>query len=388
MSTNHIMETYKRYEITLSHGKGSKVYDTNGKEYIDFVSGVAVNCLGHAPEIISEALEKQSKKLVHVSNYYWNENHTPLAEKLCDNCDHDKVFFTNSGAEAVEGAIKTAKKYGNLKSAGKKNKIIYMDSSFHGRTLGSLSVTGNYKYQKDFLPLIPNTCNIPFNDVAALKAAFDDEVCGIIMEPVQGEGGINVATSEFLKTARELCDKFDALLIFDEVQCGMGRLGTLFAYKSFNVIPDVLCIAKALGGGFPIGAFITNERASVLTYGDHGSTYGGNPLACAVSLAVLNELVDNGVVASVSEKSQYITNKLKELNSKYNNITEIKGMGLLLGLKTKFGAAKFIDECLEKGLLLISASGDVVRILPPLNVSYQDIDAAIAIMESVLAKNA
>ncbi|NLM35038.1 MAG: aspartate aminotransferase family protein [Clostridiales bacterium] len=387
MDTSHVMATYKRYDITLVEGKGSKVYDNNGKEYIDFVQGVAVNCLGHCNDKIVETITKQSNKLMHVSNYFWNEYNIQLSDLLCKNSCFDKVFICNSGAEAVEGSLKVARKYGKIKGGENKNVILYMNSSFHGRTLGSLSVTGQSKYQKDYLPLLPRAKEVTFNDIQSLKDNFNEDVCAVIIEPIQGEGGVNVANKEFLQAARDLCDIYDALLIFDEIQCGIGRLGTLFAYERFGVKPDVAAIAKALGGGFPIGAFLTNERASVLTYGDHGSTYGGNPLACAVATTVIKELTEGGVIASAKEQGQYLVNKLQELKDKYDYITEIKGLGLLLGIRIKENPSVFISKCIEKGLLLITAGADVIRLLPPLNVSKQDIDTAINILEAVIKES-
>lgn len=385
MSKSNVMNTYGRFDVIFEKGLGSRVYDVNGKEYIDFVSGVATNCLGHSHPAIIDAICEQSKKLIHISNNYWNTEHTALAEKLIQNCDHSSVFFCNSGTEAVEGALKLARKYGSVTGREGKNVLIYMDNSFHGRSMGALSVTGQDKYQKDFMPLIGGVKRVQFNDIDDLKNNFNDDVCGIIIEPIQGEGGINPANIEYLQAARKLCDEHDALLIFDEIQCGMGRLGSLFAYKKFNVIPDIVCIAKALGGGFPIGAVIANERADkAIAPGDHGSTFGGNPLGCAVSLAVLKELVDCGIVASVDEKSNYIINKLHILKNKYDVIDEIKGMGLLIGISLKTSPKDFSNACFKKGLLAVTAGANVVRLLPPLNVSEEDIDAALNIIEAVL----
>lgn len=385
MSRNSLMNTYGRFDVTFEKGEGCKLYDINGKEYLDFVSGVAVNCLGHSHPAIIEAITEQSKQLIHISNYYWNTKHTKVAEKLIENSDHSNVFLCNSGTEAVEGALKLGRKYGRIKGGENKHKIIYMDNSFHGRTMGALSVTGQEKYQENFRPLIGGVESVPFNDIEALKKAFDSNVCALILEPIQGEGGINSASAEFLKEARQLCDKFDAVLIFDEIQCGMGRLGSLFAYKKFGVIPDVICIAKALGGGFPIGAFVANERAGgILVAGDHGSTYGGNPLASAVSLAVLNELVDGGIIDKVEEKGSYLIAKLQEIKAKYGVIKEVKGMGLLLGISLEVSPKDFMTECFNKGLLAVSAGADVVRLLPPLNVSKEDMDSALTILEEVI----
>lgn len=387
MSKSDLMNTYGRYDVVFEKGIGCRVYDTEGKEYIDFVSGVAVNCLGHSHPAIVKAMTEQSSLLVHISNYYWNTKHTLLAEKLISNCDHDKVFFCNSGTEAVEGALKIARKYGRMNGNENKNCILYMDNSFHGRTLGALSVTGQEKYQRDFMPLIGGVKQVRFNDIEDLVRNFDENVCGIIIEPIQGEGGINPAKDEYLNKARELCDKYNALLIFDEIQCGIGRTGNLFAYKKFNVIPDVICLAKALGGGFPIGAFIANKRASSsLVPGDHGSTFGGNPLGCAVSLAVLNELIDGGIIDSVDGKSDYLKAKLNILKDKYHIINEVKGMGLLIGISMGKDAKEFTKHCFAKGLLVVTAGTDVVRLLPPLNVTTQEIDKALCILESVMAE--
>jgi acetylornithine/N-succinyldiaminopimelate aminotransferase len=383
MSKEFVMNTYGRYDVVFEKGLGTKIYDEAGKEYLDFVSGVAVNCLGHSHPSIANALCEQSKKLIHISNYYWNTEHTLLAEKLIKHSDHSKVFFCNSGTEAVEGTLKLARKYGKLK-ADNKNVILYMNNSFHGRSMGALSVTGQPKYQQDFMPLIGGVKQIEFNNIEDLINNFDENVCGIIIEPIQGEGGIIVADLDFLQTARNLCDKYDAVLIFDEIQCGIGRLGSLFAYKEFGVIPDVVAMAKALGGGFPIGAFMSNERTSIaLAQGDHGSTYGGNPLGCAVSLAVLNELIEGGIIDTVTQKNIYIKEHLLKLKEKYGMIEEIRGIGLLLGIVV--GDAKaFVNACFNKGLLVVTAGADVVRLLPPLNVSIVDIDEALKILEEVM----
>jgi acetylornithine/N-succinyldiaminopimelate aminotransferase len=386
MSTNNVMHTYGRYDVTFEKGMGTRLFDTAGNEYIDFVSGVAVNCLGHSHPAIINAIQEQSSKLIHISNYYWNTQHTRLAETLCRNSDHSAVFFCNSGTEANEGALKIARKYGKQKGGDQKNIILYMNNSFHGRSLGALSVTGQEKYQKDYRPLLGAVQSITINNIEELQAAFNENVCGLIIEPIQGEGGVNSATTEYLHECRRLCDKFDAILIFDEVQCGIGRLGTLFAYKKFGVVPDVITIAKALGGGFPIGAFVANERASVLVPGDHGSTYGGNPLGSAVANAILQELLEGGVIASVDEKSKYFIEKLNSLNNKYNFIEEIRGCGLLLGLKLSCDVKAFVNKCFEKKLLVITAGPEVVRLLPPLNVTLEEIDNVIGVFESVVSE--
>ena len=388
MSRNCIMNTYGRFDVTFEKGLGCKIYDTDGREYIDFVSGVAVNCLGHSHPAIINAITKQSSQLIHVSNYYWNDQNNLLAEKLIENSDHDKVFFCNSGTESVETGLKIARKYGTLKNTSDKNVFIYMDNSFHGRSMGALSVTGQEKYQESFRPLIQGTRKVIFNDIHDLKKNFDDKVCGIIIEPIQGEGGIITASTEFLEEARKLCDKYDALLIFDEVQCGMGRLGSLFAYKKFSVIPDVICIAKALGGGFPIGATITNEKASAaFVPGDHGCTFGGNPLGSAVGVAVLTELVDGGVIDKIEAKSMYLKERLLKIKEKYGVIDEVRGMGLLIGISLKTSAKQFSKLCFDKGLLVVTAGADVIRLLPPLNVTTAELDEALDILQVAISES-
>ena len=382
MSKSSVMNTYGRFDVTFERGIGVKLYDTKGKEYIDFVSGVAVNCLGHCHPSITKAVIEQSNNLIHVSNYYWNTKHTLLSEKLTQNSDHDKVFFCNSGTEAVEGAIKIARKYGTIHGNGDKNIILYMDNSFHGRTIGALSVTGQAKYQKDFMPLMGGVKSVKFNNIDDLKENFNENVCGVIVEPIQGEGGINVADIDFLKELRSLCDQYNALLIFDEIQCGMGRTGSLLLIKSSVLYLMLSAVAKALGGGFPIGATITNERAaSAFVPGDHGSTFGGNPLGCAVAFAVLEELIDGKIIDSIAEKEIYLRNKLTILKEKYGLINEIKGMGLLIGISINGDYKALVNKCFEKGLLVVTAGSDVVRLLPPLNVTNEEIDTALSLLE-------
>jgi acetylornithine/N-succinyldiaminopimelate aminotransferase len=384
MSESNIMNTYGRFDVSFEKGIGCKLYDSNGTEYMDFVSGVAVNCLGHSHPSIIKAIEEQSKNVMHVSNYYWNSKSIELAEKLCSLSQHSSVFFCNSGTEAMEVGVKVARKYGKVNGGDSKNVIIYMEDSFHGRTMGALSITGQEKYQNDFKPLIAGTKSAKFNDIEDLEDKMNKNVCAVIIEPIQGEGGINLASVDYLKGVKKLCEENDALLIFDEVQCGIGRLGSLFAYEKFEVVPDVVCMAKALGGGFPIGAAMVNEKASVLERGDHGSTFGGNPLASAVSLTVLKELVDGGIINKVNEKSQYIISKLKDFKEKYSIIEEIKGMGLLIGIKLKVDVKEFSKRCFEHKLLAVTAGKDVIRLLPPLNIENNDIDEAMEILDRVL----
>lgn len=389
MSKDNILNTYARFDINAVEGNGCILRDDKGREYLDFVSGVAVNCLGHCSPVIIKALQEQSCKLMHVSNLYWNEKQLALAEKLCKAGGFSGAFFCNSGTEAVEAALKFARKYGKQKGGASKHEIIYMKNSFHGRTLGSLSVTGQEKYQKDFAPLVPGAKSVEFNNSKELELKMSADVCAVIIEPIQGEGGIIPAQVSFLKKAYELCDKYDALLIYDEVQCGIGRLGSLFAFESFGVKPDMVCMAKGLGGGFPIGAVAASPKvAESIAYGDHGSTFGGNPLACAVALAILDELLEKGVLDNVSNMGAYLQKKLMDLMEKHASIIAIHGMGLLVGLKLSIDTKKFINECINNGLLLVGAGSDVVRLLPPLNIEPEYLDRAVGIIDEVLSKQA
>lgn len=383
MDKKYLMESYSRFDVVFENGLGTKVYDINGKEYLDFVAGVAVNCLGHCHPSIIEAIDEQSKKLIHVSNLYWTPTQTQLAKKLVCLSDHDTVFFCNSGTEANETAIKIARKYGKLKAVPEKYEIITMKNSFHGRTMGSLTVTGQSKYQKDFLPLMGGVKNVSFNDITDLQNSISEKTCAVIIEPIQGEGGIISADKEFLLEAKKLCEKNDALLIFDEVQCGIGRTGDLFAYQSFGVVPDIVCLAKGLGGGFPIGAVLANKKASVFKPGDHGCTFGGNPLGCAVSLAVLKELVENKIIYEVKDKGKIFKEEIQKLIKKYDFVKKIDGKGLMLGIHLDIEANKVVGKAFDKGLLIIGAGNNVVRIVPPLNITIDEINKGLQILEEV-----
>ena len=383
MGKENLMESYARFDVNFEKGIGTKLYDTEGKEYLDFVAGVAVNCLGHCHPAVVKALDDQSKKLIHVSNLYWTPTQTELAKKLTQYSDHDTVFFWNSGTEANETAIKMARKYGKLTGDVEKYEIITMENSFHGRTLGSLAITGQTKYQKDFMPLIGGVSSVKFNDIDDLQKKISEKTCAVIIEPIQGEGGIIKADKTFLVEAKKLCEEYNALLIFDEVQCGIGRSGDLFAYQSFGVVPDIVCLAKGLGGGFPIGAVLANEKASIFKPGDHGCTFGGNPLGCAVSLAVLEELMENGVLEGVKEKEQFFKAEIEKLMIEYNFIKKIDGKGLMLGLHLEIEAKKIVGKAFEKGLLIIGAGKNVVRIVPPLNITTDEIKKGLEILQEI-----
>ena len=385
---NHVMNTYSRFDLTLVSGHGPWVTDDKGDEYLDFVSGIAVNCLGHAAPAIVKTIEEQAKKLIHVSNLYWNEPQIQLAGMLAERSGLDRVFFNNSGTEANETALKIARKYGYVKGSGSKNKIICMHDSFHGRSMGALTVTSQEKYRAPFRPLIGEVYDAVFNDLDSVRALMDENVCAVILEPVQGESGILPATAEFMAGVRELCDQYDALLIFDEVQCGMGRSGQLFAYQTYGVLPDICTTAKALGGGFPIGAVIANDRAAEhFVPGDHGCTFGGNPLACACGVTVMEELFDNGVLDNVNAMSAYLFEKLEALKASYpEKINLVRGMGLLVGVQMKEGYKSGVQAgALVNKLLLAGAGNEVIRFLPPLNVTKEEIDAAVARFEAAVA---
>lgn len=385
MGKSSLMNTYNRFDNLFVKGFGSKVYDSKENEFIDFVSGVAVNCLGHCHPVISKVLKEQGEQLIHISNLYYTDKQNELAGKLTELSKHNKVFFCNSGTEAVEAALKLARKYGKTHGGKEKYEVVYMENSFHGRTLGALSVTGQPKYQKEFKPLIGGTVSCEFNNIDELEDKINNNTCAVIIEPIQGEGGLTLAQIEFLKKARKLCDKVNAILIFDEVQCGIGRLGSFFAYEKFDVIPDIVCMAKGLGGGFPIGAMMANDKASeAFCPGDHGSTFGGNPLACAVSLAVINELINTGIIEEVNEKGKYFSQKVQELKQKHECIDKFCGMGLLTGIKVNIDTKSVIKKCFEKGLLVVAAGNNVIRMLPPLNICYEDIDKAFDIFDEVL----
>lgn len=383
---NHVMNTYSRYDLTFTEGKGPWLTDTKGEQYLDFVSGIAVNCLGHAAPQIVKTVSEQSAKLMHISNLYWSEPQIELAGRLAEASGLDKVFFGNSGTEANETALKIARKYGKVKGGDAKTKIICMADSFHGRSMGALSVTGQEKYRKAFRPLLGDIFEAVFNDLASVEALMDDHVCAVILEPIQGESGILPAEQSFLEGVRKLCDKHDALLIFDEVQCGMGRSGKLFAYQTYGVMPDICTTAKALGAGFPIGAVMANERAAEhFVPGDHGCTFGGNPLACACGNTVMKELIDNDLLSHVNEMSAYLFAKLNDLCGRSDKIRLVRGKGLLIGVMMEEGLkSRVISNAIDQHLLLAGAGNEVVRFLPPLNVTKEELDLAVERFEAAV----
>ena len=381
-----LLHTYNRYQIVLEKGEGVHLYDYNGKEYLDFVAGIAVFALGYHHKEYNDALKAQIDKLIHTSNYYYNVPAIEAAKKLKKVSGMDRVFFTNSGAEAMEGAIKAARKYAYLKDGDTDHEIIAMEHSFHGRTMGALAVTGNPKYREAFEPLIGNVKFAQMNDIDSVLTQITDKTCAIILEPVQGEGGLTPATEEFLKAIRKVCDEKDILLIFDEVQCGMGRTGYMFAWQRFGIKPDIMTSAKALGCGVPIGAFLLTEKVAQnsLTSGDHGTTYGGNPLACAAADKVLEIYEKEHVLENVRRVAPYLEKRLKELMNRHDGILEHRGVGLMQGLVFRQPVGPIINRAVEKGLLLINAGTNIIRFVPPLVIREAEVDQMIGILEECI----
>ena len=383
----YLMQTYTRPAMVLDKGEGMKVWDLEGTQYYDFIGGIAVNALGYSHPKLVQAIKNQAEKLIHCSNLYYSEPQIILARMLVELSYGDKVFFGNSGAEVNEGAIKLAVKY--FKEQNKdKHTIIYMKNSFHGRTIGTLAVTGKYKYQKDYLPILPKFKQAIFNDLNSVKEAVDDQVAAIIVEPIQGEGGINIASKEFIEGLRELCNKKDMLLIFDEIQCGLGRTGKIFAYQYYGVEPDILTLAKSLGGGIPIGALIAKDKiASSFKPGDHGTTFGGNPVACAAAIAYLKVLKEENLTTKCKEKGEYFKKKLEELKEKYPKfIKEARIIGLMVGLEIEKDGPEIVKKCLKKGILINCTAGNVLRFLPPLIVKEEEIDYLIEVLDKVFQR--
>ena len=369
-------------ELLFLRGEGSWLWDEKGNKYLDFASGIGVCSLGHCHPAVTQAIATQAGKLLHVSNLYMNENQPLLAEKLIKHSFPGSVFFANSGAEANEGMIKFARKWG---SAKEKTDIITMKDSFHGRTLATLAATGRSKYRKGFAPDMPGFSHVPFNDIESVKRAITDKTCAVLVEPIQGEGGVIPAEKEYLNALRRVCDEKEILLLFDEVQCGMGRTGKFFAWQTYEVEPDALSLAKALGNGFPIGAFIVKEKfKDVLEVGTHASTFGGTPLACAAASAVIDTFDKENILEQCKENAEYMFAKLAIFAEKISSIREIRGSGLMIGIVLDKPAGEIRKITEENGLLTLTAGENVLRLLPPLNVSREEIDKALTIIESAL----
>lgn len=384
-----LLHTYNRYQIVLDKGEGVHLYDIEGKEYLDFISGIGVFALGYGNKEFNDALKEQIDKITHTSNMFYNVPAIEAAKKLKEVSGMDRVFFTNSGAEAVEGAIKAARKYAYLKDGCTDHEIIALDHSFHGRTMGALAVTGKKAYREAFEPLIGNVHFANMNDFDSIKALVNDKTCAIIMETVQGEGGIYPADKEFIEAVYALCQEKDILLILDEIQCGMGRCGSYFAWQQYDVKPDIMLTAKAVGGGVPVGAFLLGEKAaaSSLVAGDHGTTYGGNPLACAAVKKTLDLFEENHIIEHVNEVGEYLEKALDAVADKYVCITTRRGKGLMQGLVFDKPVARVIKNAINKGLLLINAGTDVIRFLPPLIITKEEVDVMIGILEEAIKED-
>lgn len=381
-----LLHTYNRYQVVLEKGDGVYLYDMNGKRYLDFVAGIAVFALGYGNKEYNDALKEQIDRIIHTSNYYYNIPAIEAAKKLKEVSGMDRVFFTNSGAEAMEGAIKAARKYAYNKDGKTDHEIIAMNHSFHGRTMGALAVTGNPHYREAFEPLIGNIRFADLNDLESVKAQITDKTCAIIFETVQGEGGIYPATQEFMEGVRAICDEKDILMILDEVQCGMGRTGYMYAWQKYGVKPDIMTTAKALGCGVPVGAFLLNEKAgsSSLAAGDHGTTYGGNPLACAAVCKVFELFEKEHILDNVKEVSAYLEKRLDELVEECGDIKCRRGAGLMQGLEFNKPVGDIIIKAMDAGLILINAGGSIIRFVPPLVIGKQDVDDMIAILKKCL----
>lgn len=383
---SRLLHTYNRFQVVLDKGDGVYLYDTDGKKYLDFCAGIAVFALGYGNKKYNDALKGQIDKIIHTSNYYYNVPAIEAAGKILDASGMSRVFFTNSGAEAIEGAIKAARKYAYLKDGSTDHEIIAMEHSFHGRTMGALSVTGNPKYREAFEPLIGNIKFANMNDIESVEKALSPKTCAIMLETVQGEGGIYPADPAFLSKLRAICDEKDILLILDEIQCGMGRCGYMFAYQKYGIMPDIVTSAKGLTCGVPGGAFLLNEKvaANSLVAGDHGTTYGGNPLAATATSTVLDLYKELDIISNVQEVGQYLFDRLEKLCVESDKIVAHRGMGLMQGLEFKEPVKDIINACMDKGLILINAGTNIIRFVPPLIITKENVDEMMDILISCL----
>lgn len=381
LDNQYVIHTYARQQVVFVRGEGCLLYDTDGREYLDLVAGIAVNGLGHCHPKVVEAIREQAGTLMHTSNLYYTVPQPKLAKLLVEISGMTKAFFCNSGAEANEAALKLARKAAK-KSGDTKTGVVAAEQSFHGRTLGAIAATGQPKYQKSFLPMVPGFTYVPYNDIAALRSAVNDSTCAVIMEPVQGESGVHPSTREFLTSARELCDQYNAALIFDEVQTGLGRTGKMFGYQHSGVVPDVMTLAKTLGGGFPIGACLARgEWADVFEPGDHAATFGGNPLACAAAIATVTEIRDGGWVENARAVGEYFREKLNELPG----AAEVRGEGLMIAMDLDTPVARtLVGKALEKGLIINATGDSTLRFVPPLVLTRELVDRAISLLKELL----
>jgi len=382
-----LANTYARNPILLVRGKGAQVWDSTGKEYLDFVAGIAVCNLGHCHPKVVQALEEQARQLIHCSNLYYNGPQVELARRLCEHSFGERVFFCNSGAEATEAAIKLARKYARTHYGPERYEIITMENSFHGRTMGALSATGQKKFHQGFEPLLPGFTYCPFDDLEAVAQAIGPQTCAVMVEPIQGEGGVVLPSPDYLKGLKELCDQTGTLLIYDEVQVGMGRTGRLFAYEHFNAPPHIMTLAKSLANGIPIGALVaTEEVAQAFVPGDHASTFGGNPLATAAGCCVIDTLVKDGILANCEEMGNYLLQGLLGLKKRYAFIKAVRGKGLLCGCELEFEGKKIVERCMAKGVLINCTAGKVLRFIPPLIITQEEIDRLLKTLDEVFAE--
>jgi len=376
----HYLQTFKRYPLTFEKGQGSRMWDVEGKEYIDALAGIAVNSLGHNHPKVVKAIQDQAAKLLHISNFYLSKPQVALSQKLTELSGLERVFFSNSGAESVEGAIKIARKYAH--SIGRGGHIISFEGSFHGRTLATIA-TGKEKMQKGFGPMPEGFTRVPFNDFEAVKAAANEQTAAIILEPIQGEGGINVAEKSFLQSLRQFCDQHNIVLIFDEIQCGVGRTGHWFAKDYFGIQPDIMTLAKALGAGVPIGAILSNAKVSnAIDFGDHGTTFGGNPLVCAASLACINTMEEENLLEHAKSKGEWFKEQINNMD--LEGLQEVRGLGLMLGVAFDFETKELVADMMHKGVLANATAGNVLRLLPALNIPKQDLEKIIAVIAASL----
>jgi predicted acetylornithine/succinylornithine family transaminase len=379
------MPTFKRLPLTIVKGQGCRVWDENGKEYLDFIAGWAVNSLGHCHPIVVHAVTEQVRTLIHTSNSFYTIPQLELAQLLVENSCLDRVFFCNSGAEATEGAVKLARRYGHLHRNGA-YEVITTTGSFHGRTLAMVSASGQSKFQKPYAPLPSGFINVEYNSIEATEKAINDKTCAVMLEPIQGEGGVNLPTDGYLKAMRDLCLRNNILFILDEIQTGIGRCGSLFAYEQHSIEPDIMTLAKGLASGISIGAILAKEAASVFTAGEHGSTFGGSPVACAAGYATLKYIIENNICQNAKLMGQYLNNGLQALKQKHSYITEVRGMGLLQAMEFKTDIAQSLTmACLKNGLLVNRLKDNALRFMPPLIIDKKDIDEALAILDKVLS---
>ena len=387
---HYLMPTYSRFPVVLRKGRGVKVWDTGGKEYLDFVGGIAVNVLGHCHPKVVVAIQKQAQRLIHVSNLYHIEPQVRLAKLLVTNSFADKVFFCNSGAEANEAAIKIARKYAKENLGPERYEIISTINSFHGRTIATLTATGQPKFQKGFEPLLPGFSHVPFNNIDALSSAITANTCAVILEPIQAEGGVNLPSENYLQDVRALCDKNKLLLIFDEVQTGMGRTGKLFAYEHYGITPDIMSLAKGLGGGVPIGAMLATDKVSAAFQPrTHASTFGGNPLVCAASIATVEALLEDGLILDQCNRmSRYLFERLNQLKDEFQGkVIDVRGKGLLIAMELMREGVPYVLACMDRGVLIgLAGAGNILRFTPPLIVEEKDIDHMIDVLEDVLER--